>query len=199
MKPIKLTKWGVVDFKLVEAGIPHLEAMVYQFIKKFERTHGPIHASIPYVAKHLRMSPRSVQRHIQHLVKVGLLKETKNQRGRFLETTHAKLAPLNSCQTGTPPHAKLAQTHAKLASGPMPNWHPIEVNDRSYISKLKNRESVVPRDLFLDWYNSASKEEIQETINQAMNHANRLQVKLLSGPDGSGKVSALRNYWESQQ
>jgi hypothetical protein len=190
MKHIKLTQWGVVDFKLVDAGIPHLEAMVYQFIKKFERTHGPIHASIPYVAKH--------QRYIQHLIKLGLLKETKNQRGRFLETTHAKLAPLNSRQTGTPSHAKLAQPHAKVASGPMPNWHPIEVNDRSYISKLKNRD-VGPRDLFLDWYNSATKEEIQETINQAMNHATRLQVKLLSGPDGSSKVSALRNYWESQQ
>ena len=112
--------WGIVDFNLVDQGVPHLEAMVFHYIARFERNKKIVYASIPYVAKNLRLSERSTQRYIRNLIKLGFLKETTEGRTRYLQTTHAKLAP----------------TPAKLAGDPCQNG----VNDPCQIGMLSIKD-----------------------------------------------------------
>ncbi len=87
----KKTRWGIVDYDLVDQGIPILETIVYSYIKRYQRNRGSVWASIPHIAKDLRMSESSVQRYIKHLLKVGLLKDSVKGRGRYLTVTHVKL------------------------------------------------------------------------------------------------------------
>ena len=87
----KKTRWGIVDYDLVDQGIPILETVVYSYIKRYQRHRGPVWASIPHMARDLRMSESSVQRYIKHLLKVGLLKNSVKGRGRYLTVNDVKL------------------------------------------------------------------------------------------------------------
>lgn len=140
MKNSRKTRFGIVDFALVDQGIPPLETVVYSYIKRFQRTKGPIWASIPYIAKDLRMSESSVQRYIKHLIKVGLFKEESKGtgRGRYLSTTPIKLIGHPSQPDKTP-----CQTDANPCQSdrgnPCQSDMLSKLSDRSYISEVKNR------------------------------------------------------------
>lgn len=133
MKSNKKTRFGVVDFALVDQGIPPLETVVYSYIKRFQRTKGPIWASIPYIARDLRMSESSIQRYIKHLIKVGLFKqESKGSgRGRCLSTTPVKLIRDPSQPDKTPCQSD--------RGNPCQSDMLSKLSDRSYISEVKNR------------------------------------------------------------
>lgn len=146
MKRTKKTRWGVVDFALVDQGIPALETMVYSYIKRFQRTKGPIWASIPYIAKDLRMSESSVQRYIRHLIKVGLFKEESkgNGRGRYLTATPVKLTR-DPCQPDTTPCQIDANPCQPDRGNPCQSDMLSKLSDRSYISEDKYRsEQSIP-------------------------------------------------------
>jgi len=115
---------GIVDFSLVDQGLSHLEALVFQYVQRFERNKRPCFASIPHIAAELRLPERSTKRYIRRLIELGFLRETVKGRGRYLNTTRAKSASIG---------AKLAPVNgAKLANewcqiGPLPIEVPIKV------------------------------------------------------------------------
>lgn len=140
MKNSKKTRFGVVDFALVDQGIPPLETVVYSYIKRFQRTKGPIWASIPYIAKDLRMSESSVQRYIKHLIKVGLFKQESKGlgRGRYLSTTPLKLIGDPSQPDKTPCQSDATPCQPDRGN-PCQSDMLSKLSDRSYISEVKNR------------------------------------------------------------
>lgn len=95
MKHSKKHRIGIVDFRLVDQGISHLEALVYQYVQRFERNKRPCFASIPHIAAELRLSEPSTKRYIKRLIKLGMLRETTKGRGRYLNTTGIKTIPMN--------------------------------------------------------------------------------------------------------
>ena len=95
MKDNKKHRLGIVDFRLVDQGLSHLEALVYQYVQRFERNKRPCFASIPHIASELRLSEPSTKRYIQRLIKLGMLRETTKGRGRYLNTTGIKTIPIN--------------------------------------------------------------------------------------------------------
>jgi len=101
-KNSKKKHWGIVDFDLVDQGVPHLAAMLYEYIVRFEQNKKVVYASIPYIAKNLRLSERTTQRYIRQLLSLGLLYETTQGRTRYLQTTPAKLSPIHAKLTSDP-------------------------------------------------------------------------------------------------
>lgn len=95
MKDTKKHRIGIVDFRLVDQGLSHLEALVYQYVQRFEKNKRPCFASIPYIAAELRLSEPSTKRYIKRLIKIGMLRETTKGRGRYLNTTGIKTIPMN--------------------------------------------------------------------------------------------------------
>lgn len=81
---------GIVDFALVDQGLSHLEALVFQYVQRFEKNKRPCFASIPHISTELRLPERSTQRYIRRLIELGFLRETVRGRGRYLNTTRAK-------------------------------------------------------------------------------------------------------------
>lgn len=119
----KKHRLGIVDFELVDGGLCHLEALIVQYVNRFERNRRPCFASIPHIAAELRLSERSTKRYIRRLIELGFLYETDKGRGRYLHTTGAKkvsnggkLAPMTS--------AKLAHEWCQI--GPLPIKVPIK-------------------------------------------------------------------------
>jgi predicted DNA-binding transcriptional regulator len=106
MKDSKKHRLGIVDFRLVDQGLSHLEALVYQYVQRFEKNKRPCFASIPHIAAELRLSEPSTKRYIQRLIKLGMLRETTKGRGRYLNTTGIKMIPMNGI--------KLSPTGIKL-------------------------------------------------------------------------------------
>lgn len=123
-KDNKKHRIGIVDFTLVDAGLSHLEALVFQYVQRFERNKRPCFASIPHISEELRLPERSTRRYIKRLIKLGFIRETTKGRGRYLNTTAAKTAHIP---------AKLASMNAaKLADkcgqiGRLPIEVPIKV------------------------------------------------------------------------
>lgn len=208
----------------LDLGLSYHQAALIAYISKWNRGGKQCFASVEDIAKELRLTYMTMRRVIDRSLAQGIITGSVGDKGRartlkitdsFLAKVDVEVAKQESeaneisaqSEQGTAQSEQgmcsnradhvLKVNTSSAQSEQLPRYIPISKPISNYLNK--NLESVVPRDLFLDWYNSASKEEIQETINQAMSHANRLQVKLLSGPDGSGKVSVLRNYWESQQ
>lgn len=95
MKDSKKHRLGIVDFRLVDQGLSHLEALVYQYVQRFERNKRPCFASIPHIAAELRLSEPSTKRYIKRLIKLGMLRETTKGRGRYLNTTGIKMISMN--------------------------------------------------------------------------------------------------------
>jgi predicted DNA-binding transcriptional regulator len=95
MKDSKKHRLGIVDFSLVDKGLTHLEALVFQYVQRFEKNKRPCFASIPHIAAELRLSEPSTKRYIQRLIKLGMLRETTKGRGRYLNTTGIKMIPMN--------------------------------------------------------------------------------------------------------
>jgi hypothetical protein len=95
MKDSKKHRLGIVDFRLVDAGLSHLEALIYQYVQRFERNKRPCFASIPHIAAELRLSEPSTKRYIKNLIKLGALRETTKGRGRYLNTIRINLIPMN--------------------------------------------------------------------------------------------------------
>jgi len=128
MEHNKKHRIGIVDLRLVDQGLSHLEALVYQYVQRFERNRRPCFASIPHIAAELRLSERSTKRHIKRLIALQMLQETTKGRGRYLKTTGAKLAPLNG--------AKNVTTGAKLST----DRCQIGTSDRCQIGPLPIKE-----------------------------------------------------------
>jgi predicted DNA-binding transcriptional regulator len=95
MHNTKKHRLGIVDFALVDLGLNHLEALIYQYVARFEKNKKPCFASIPHIAKELRLSEPSTKRYIQKLIKLGFLKQTDRGRGRVLTTNGIKTIPIN--------------------------------------------------------------------------------------------------------
>jgi len=95
MEHNKKHRIGIVDLRLVDQGLSHLEALVYQYVQRFERNRRPCFASIPHIAAELRLSEPSTKRYIKRLIQLGMLKETIKGRGRYLNTTGINLIPKN--------------------------------------------------------------------------------------------------------
>lgn len=93
---IKKHQIGIVDFSLVDQGLSHLEALVFQYVQRFEKNKRPCFASIPHIAAQLRLPERSTQRYIRRLIELGFIRETVRGRGRFLNTTRAKSALIDA-------------------------------------------------------------------------------------------------------
>lgn len=185
-----------------------LEANILGYIRQWEKKGRECFASREELAEAFCVSETRIQDSIKRLERANAITvEHRNGRLRVLHSNPRRHKGIgnqsvtNNAGIGIQPVRDRISPPEGSEFTPLRDRNPIATNTSTkIITNIKTSTStVVPRDLFLDWYNSASKEQIQETINQAMSHANRLQVKLLSGPDGSGKVSALRNYWESQQ
>jgi len=92
----KKHRMGLVDFALVDQGLSHLEALIYQYVDRFQKNKRPCFASIPHIAAELRLPERSTQRYIRHLIELGFLRETVRGRGRYLNTTNAKTASIDA-------------------------------------------------------------------------------------------------------
>jgi predicted DNA-binding transcriptional regulator len=95
MEHTKKHRIGIVDFSLVDQGLSHLEALVYQYVQRFEKNKRPCFASISHIAAELRLSEPSTKRYIKRLIKLGMLRETTKGRGRYLNTTGIKMIPMN--------------------------------------------------------------------------------------------------------
>ncbi len=134
MEHTKKHRIGIVDFSLVDQGLSHLEALVYQYVQRFEKNKRPCFASIPYIASELRLSERSTKRHIKRLIAINMLRETTKGRGRYLNTTGAKMAPMNG--------AKNVTTGAKLSSDRCQNG----TSDRCQIGPLPLK--VLPIEIY---------------------------------------------------
>jgi hypothetical protein len=125
MKDSKKHRLGIVDFRLVDQGLSHLEALVYQYVQRFEKNKRPCFASIPHIASELRLSERSTKRFIKRLLALNMLRETTKGRGRYLNTTGAKLAPINGAKNVTT-GAKLSTDRCQIGTsdrcqnGPLP-------------------------------------------------------------------------------
>ena len=91
MHNTKKHRLGIVDFALVDQGLSHLEALIFQYVQRFERNKKPCFASISHIAAELRLSEPSTKRYIQRLLKLGYLVQEKRGRGRYLITNRIKL------------------------------------------------------------------------------------------------------------
>jgi len=107
---------GIVDFALVDQGLSHLEALVFQYVQRFEKNKRLCFASIPHISAELRLPERTTRRYIKRLIELGFLREAVKGRGRYLNTTKAKTAPIA---------AKVAHDCGQI--GQLPIEVPIEV------------------------------------------------------------------------
>ena len=115
---------GIVDFTLVDAGLSHLEALVFQYVQRFERNKRPCFASIPYIATELRLPERTTRRYIKRLIKLKFLRETTKGRGRYLNTNAARTTPI-PVKMASMNAAKLAYDCGQI--GQLPLEVPIEI------------------------------------------------------------------------
>ena len=115
---------GIVDFSLVDKGLSHLEALVFQYVQRFEKNNRPCFASIPHIAAELRLPERSIRRYIKRLIELKFIRETVRGRGRYLNTTKAKTAPI-AAKLATVIAAKLAHDCGQI--GQLPIEVPIKV------------------------------------------------------------------------
>lgn len=115
---------GIVDFALVDQGLSHLEALVFQYVQRFEKNKRPCFASIPHISTELRLPERSTRRYIKRLIKLGFLCETVKGRGRYLNTTKAKTAPI-AAKMASVIAAKVAHDCGQI--GQLPIEVPIQV------------------------------------------------------------------------
>ena len=124
MKDNKKHRIGIVDFSLVDQGLSHLEALVFQYVQRFEKNKLPCFASIPHIAEQLRLPERTTRRYIKQLIKLGFLRETVKGRGRYLNTIAAKTVP-TPAKMATVIAAKVAHDCGQI--GQLPIEVPIKV------------------------------------------------------------------------
>ena len=195
MKDSKKHRLGIVDFSLVNKGLSHLEALVYQYVQRFERNKRPCFASIPHIASELRLSERSTKRHIKRLIALNMLRETTKGRGRYLNTTGAKMAPMNGAKNVTT-GAKLSTDWCQIGTsdrcqiGPLPlKVLPIEdTNKKVPISKEKQMEQKIK-----DWWNSLSDDEQKDLLAQVEAFGSTFERKLCK-PDTLTGLNILKKY-----
>ena len=198
MKDIKKHRLGIVDFRLVDQGLSHLEALVYQYVQRFEKNKRPCFASIPYIAAELRLSEPSTKRYIQRLIKLGMLRETTKGRGRYLNTTGIKMIPMNGI--------KLSSTGIKLIgdrdqidpcdrdqNDPLPlKVLPIEnTNKKIPLSREKQMEQKLK-----EWWGSLSDDERKDLLAQVEAFGSVFERKLCK-PDTLTGLSILKKYAET--
>lgn len=195
VKHNKKHRIGIVDFSLVDAGLSHHEALIFSYVQRFERNKRPCFASIPHIAKELRFSESATKRMIRRLLSAGLLRQTSKGRGRYLNTNGVKMNRVNGVNLTLnggemTPYRGQNDPDDRGQNDPLPlKVLPLE----DYQKKLPDSPAT---DLFLNWYETASETQVAETISAALKTCTALQAKLLTGPDGVGKLGALRNYWE---
>jgi len=145
MKDNKKHRLGIVDFRLVDQGLSHLEALVYQYVQRFEKNKRPCFASIPHIASELRLSEPSTKRYIKRLIKLGMLRETTKGRGRYLNTTGIKTISMNEINL-SPTGIKMSSNGINLIKDrdqfdPLPIKVPLkDTNKKIPISKLSPEE-----------------------------------------------------------
>ena len=87
------------------------------------------------------MSESSVQRHIKHLLKVGLLKHKVKGRGRYLSAIPVKLTRMNDVKlTATPVNLTIDPCQLDMNDPCQSDMLP-KLDNRGYIPKLNNRET----------------------------------------------------------
>ena len=87
------------------------------------------------------MSESSVQRHIKHLLEVGLLKHEVKGRGRYLSAIPVKLTRVNDVKLTTTPVKLTTDPCQTDMSDPCQTDMLPKLDDRSYKPKLNNREA----------------------------------------------------------
>ena len=92
VKHNKKRPFVIVYLDLVESGLTYEESAIIRYVERFEQSHKPCFASIPYIAKDLRLSERTIRRHLRRLIDLEYLKTIGKGRGRYLNTNSAKMA-----------------------------------------------------------------------------------------------------------
>lgn len=92
MKNNRKRPFVVVYLDLVTLGLSYEEAALIRYVERFEKSGKPCFASIPYIAKDLRLTERTIRRHLKHLINLEYLRATGKGRGRYLNTKAAKMA-----------------------------------------------------------------------------------------------------------
>jgi|688.fasta_scaffold213620_4 hypothetical protein len=92
VKHNKKRPFVIVYLDLVENGLTYEEAALIRYVKRFEESNKPCFASIPYIAKDLRLAERTIRRHLRRLIDLEYLRATGKGRGRYLNTNAAKMA-----------------------------------------------------------------------------------------------------------
>lgn len=100
VKHNKKRPFVIVYLDLVENGLTYEEAALIRYVERFEESNKPCFASIPYIAKDLRLAERTIRRHLRRLIDLEYLRATGKGRGRYLNTNAAKMAT-NSGQNVT--------------------------------------------------------------------------------------------------
>lgn len=92
VKHNKKRPFVIVYLDLVESGLTYEESAIIRYVERFEQSQKPCFASIPYIAKDLRLSERTIRRHLRRLIDLEYLKTIGKGRGRYLNTNSAKMA-----------------------------------------------------------------------------------------------------------
>lgn len=101
VKHNKKRPFVIVYLDLVENGLTYEEAAIIRYVERFERSNKPCFASIPYIAKDLRLAERTIRRHLRRLIDLEYLRATGKGRGRYLNTNAAKMAGMNAANLAT--------------------------------------------------------------------------------------------------
>lgn len=199
MKDSKKHRIGIVDFRLVDQGLSHLEALVYQYVQRFEKNKRPCFASIPYIAAELRLSEPSTKRYIKRLIKIGMLRETTKGRGRYLNTTGIKTIPMNGINL-SPNGIKMSSNGINLIgewdqNDPLPLKVPIEdTNKKVPLSKEEQMEQEKKAgQANKEWWDSLSEHEKKDLLAQVEAFGTPFQKKLCN-PDNHVGLQILRQF-----
>lgn len=92
MKNNRKRPFVVVYLDLVDSGLSYEEAALIRYVERFEKSHKPCFASIPYIAKDLRLAERSIRRNLRRLIDLEYLRASGKGRGRYLNINAAKMA-----------------------------------------------------------------------------------------------------------
>lgn len=92
VKHNKKRPFVIVYLDLVENGLTYEESAIIRYVERFEQSQKPCFASIPYIAKDLRLAERTIRRHLRRLINLKYLRATGKGRGRYLNINAAKMA-----------------------------------------------------------------------------------------------------------
>ncbi len=101
VKHNKKRPFVIVYLDLVENGLTYEESAIVRYVERFEQSQKPCFASIPYIAKDLRLAERTIRRHLRRLIDLEYLRATGKGRGRYLNINAAKMAGMSAANLAT--------------------------------------------------------------------------------------------------